>query len=148
MKIQLTLAFVMLILQSYCNLICDGDFEKYGVPVPSPGYMSHRFVDSNFSCWYNEIGGPIEVVSFESPMTTVMGQPSHNYPFSLCQNILLIYQLNFSTFSSLPIRPANITTKINGDTVFMFSTENKLSFSQQSLNFRAISQMNQICFVM
>ena len=101
MKLLLKIIPLFLLRQSSSVYVCQGDFEGYGLVPDSYGY-SFDFFASNYSCWYNSIGEVIEVNTIGF-LTSSMVELAHDYPYILCQNILLVsgthYQLNFSVYN-------------------------------------------------
>ena len=143
---------IHLITNSNSNLICNGDFEGYGLPAPPVDWYIYDFIGSNYSCWYNEvgIGAYFEIQAFWTPWTSTICDLSHDYPYTLCQDVSLdpgaLYQLNFSTYNSIWVLSSEISVKINNQVAFKFSTDNAEPFHQASYTFLAIHLMNQICF--
>ena len=61
---------ILAILAQSASLICNGDFEQYGLAANSIG-LAWVYINSDYSCWYNKIGGVVEVKIF-SPISTSM----------------------------------------------------------------------------
>lgn len=50
------LATIFLLFKLDMCLICNGNFEQYGV-VAIPNWIANSKLNSNYSCWYNLNGG-------------------------------------------------------------------------------------------
>jgi hypothetical protein len=96
MKLQIftTIINFLLILSintvNMSNLICDGNVEDYSLHIIIPDYNAWAFLPSNYTCWYNSIGGPYEVKMQADPPITNFIELAHDYPYILCQNLTLI----------------------------------------------------------
>ena len=76
MKLQLftTMITFLLVLGintvNMSNLICDGNVEDYHLYIISPDNTAWAYLPSNYTCWYNSIGGLYEVKMLADPPIT------------------------------------------------------------------------------
>lgn len=107
------------------------------------------YLTSNYSCWYNSIGGPVEV-KILGPLTSSIVELSHDFPYILCQDVLLVagrqYWLNFSVYNQPLVMTSKIILKVNGNSVFNYSTLTSDTFSNANYNFIASTNSTQFCF--
>lgn len=54
------------------NILCDGNFEDYPLHVTNQ-IEDCAYLASNYSCWYNSIGGPNEIKLRADPPITTYG---------------------------------------------------------------------------
>lgn len=70
MRVTFLTILLIAVLEASWSLICNGDFEGYGLVPDYTKAWVFLFVNSDYSCWYNEIGGPVEVKININPYTT------------------------------------------------------------------------------
>ena len=88
-KLCFFLSLIQILLQiNSQNIICNGNFTGY---VLNLNYDSeyYRMASSNYSCWYNKIGGQIEIKNKIYPPMGISIELVTNTAYVLCQKVQL-----------------------------------------------------------
>lgn len=138
-----------LLLSPTLGIVCNGDFEGYGLVWDPTGPVSSYF-NSNYSCWYNAIGNEVKIKLF-SIMTTSVTELTHSFrPCILCQDVVLAagksYRLSFNIYNQPQVTSSTVFVKINNNTIYNFTTLNPSNFTLTSTVFMADTNLTQLCF--